>query len=139
MLFFLLKCLIFSCLANLFWIGRSLMQQISLTHTRWSIRTNHTEENRLRSQRIRNCVICFFERYSTIAMASGKVSYVIFWIINMHILFQEKNPNLLLITQIIHHCQTIHQNAGTKCNLCNARFLKDSDLEFHRRYYHQQQ
>uniref|UniRef100_A0A0E0RA28 C2H2-type domain-containing protein n=1 Tax=Oryza rufipogon TaxID=4529 RepID=A0A0E0RA28_ORYRU len=48
------------------------------------------------------CVICFFERYSTIAMASGK-------------------------------------NAGTKCNLCNARFLKDSDLEFHRRYYHQQQ
>ncbi|EEC68408.1 hypothetical protein OsI_36574 [Oryza sativa Indica Group] len=58
------------------------------------------------------CVICFFERYSTIAMASGK---------------------------IIHHCQTIHQNAGTKCNLCNARFLKDSDLEFHRRYYHQQQ
>ncbi|XP_052135556.1 uncharacterized protein LOC127754129 [Oryza glaberrima] len=58
------------------------------------------------------CVICFFERYSTIAMASGK---------------------------IIHHCQTIHQNAGTKCNSCNARFLKDSDLEFHRRYYHQQQ
>lgn len=85
------------------------------------------------------CAACFFRKifYCHHDLRKGKLCY---FLNQKHApLILRKNPNLLLITQIIHHCQTIHQNAGTKCNLCNARFLKDSDLEFHRRYYHQQQ
>uniref|UniRef100_A0A0E0F6X2 C2H2-type domain-containing protein n=1 Tax=Oryza meridionalis TaxID=40149 RepID=A0A0E0F6X2_9ORYZ len=58
------------------------------------------------------CAACFFERFSIVTMTSGKT---------------------------IHHYQTLHHTVGLKCNMCNARFIKDSDLDYHNRYHHQQQ